>query len=146
MNLWESLLVAIEGLVSNRLRSALTMLGVIFGVGAVIAAVSMTQGARAATLEQFARFGTNVLTVRPGSMQRGPVHGGMGSEQTLTYADAEAIAKECPSVVAVAPEVNTMAQVKAGSANTNTRIMGTSDSFPQVRNTELAEGTFFTDR
>ena len=146
MSLWESFRVAFEGLASNRLRSVLTMLGVIFGVGAVIAAVSMTQGAKVATLERFKRFGTNTLRVVPGQMRRGPVGGGMGSEQTLTYADALAIAKECPSVLAVAPEVNSMAQVKAGSANTNTRIIGTTESFPQVQNYTLAEGTFFTDR
>ncbi len=146
MGLWESLKVAFEGLATNRLRSVLTMLGVIFGVGAVIAAVSMTQGAKAATLEQFERFGTNVLTVRPGQMRRGGVHWGMGSEQTLTYADARAIAQECPSVVAVAPEVNTSAQIKAGNENTNTRVIGTIESFPQVRSFELAEGTFFTER
>ena len=146
MSLWESVRVALEGLVSNRLRSVLTMLGVIFGVGAVIAAVSMTQGAKVATLERFKRFGTNTLRVVPGQMRRGPVGGGMGSEQTLTYADALAITKECPSVVAVAPEVNSMAQVKAGSANTNTRVIGSTESFPQVQNYTLAEGTFFTDR
>ncbi len=146
MSLWESVLVALEGLVSNRLRSALTMLGVIFGVGAVIAAVSMTQGAKAATLEQFKRFGTNTLRVVPGQMRRGPVGGGMGSEQTLTYADALAIAAECPSVVAVAPEMNSMAQVKAGSTNTNTRIVGTTELFPQVQNYTLAEGSFLTER
>jgi putative ABC transport system permease protein len=146
MSLLECMRVAIEGVTANRLRSMLTMLGVIFGVAAVIAAVSMTQGARAATLQQFERFGTNVLTVRSGQMQRGPVHGGMGSEQTLTYADAQAIEKECPSVQAVEPVVQTSGQVKAGNANTNTRIVGSTRSFPQVRNFELAEGTFFTDR
>lgn len=144
MSIWECIRVAIEGLVSNRLRSVLTMLGVIFGVGAVIAAVAMTEGAKAATLEQFERFGTNVLTVRPGQMRRGPVHGGTGSEQSLTYADARAIAKECPTVVAVAPEVNTTAQIKAGSANTSTRVVGTTETLPQMRSFELAEGTFFT--
>ena len=145
MDTWESIRVAIEGLVSNRLRSVLTMLGVIFGVGAVIGAVSMTQGAKAATLEQFERFGTNVLTVRPGQMQHGGVHWGMGSEQTLTYADANAIAKEAPSVIAVAPEASLNAQVKAGNKNTNTRVIGTTESLLGVRNFELAEGTFFTD-
>ena len=146
MSIWELVGVALQGLVANRLRSALTMLGVIFGVGAVIAAVSMTQGAQVATMEQFQSFGTNVLTVRSGQWSRGPVHGGMGSENTLTYEDAQAIAKECPSVVGVAPEVGTNAQVKAGNANTNTRIVGTGESYPQVRNVQLAEGTFFTDR
>jgi putative ABC transport system permease protein len=122
------------------------MLGVIFGVGAVIAAVSMTQGAKVATLEQFERFGTNSLTVRSGQSRRGPVHGGVGSEQTLTYADAQAVAKECPSVVAVSPEVNTMAQVKAGATNTNTRVIGATEAYLQVRKFEMAEGSFFAER
>ena len=126
--------------------SVLTMLGIIFGVAAVIAAVSMTEGAKAATLKQFERFGTNVLTVRAGQARRGPVRGGMGSEQTLTYADAQAIAKEAPSVIGVSPEVNTTAQVKAGNANTNTRVVGSTDNFPEVQNSELAEGAFFTER
>jgi putative ABC transport system permease protein len=146
MSLLELLRVAVEGLVSNRLRSALTMLGVIFGVAAVIAAVSMTEGAKRATLQQFDRFGTNVLRVRPGEAQRGAVRAGMGSVQSLTYADAEAIAAECPSVIAVAPEVNTNAQVKAGNANTNTRIVGSTAAFPEVNKFDLAEGTFFTER
>jgi len=146
VGVWESFRVALEGLIANRLRSALTMLGIIFGVGAVIGAVSMTQGAKLATLQQFERFGTKVLTVRPGEMTRGGIHWGMGSEQTLTFSDAEAIAKDCPSVTAVAPEVNTMAQVKASNKNTNTRVIGTTEEFPQVRNFELAEGTFFTER
>ncbi len=131
---------------ANRLRSALTMLGIIFGVAAVIAAVSMTEGAKTATLKQFERFGTNLLTVRPGQMRHGPVRGGMGSQQNLTWADAEAIAKECPSVVAVVPEVDTSAQVKAGNANTNTRIAGVTENFPSVREFRLAEGTFFAAR
>ena len=146
MGLWESIRVALEGLTSNRLRSSLTMLGVIFGVGAVIGAVSMTQGAKLATLEQFERFGTNVLTVRSGQMRHGPVRGGMGSEQNLTYADARAILEECPTVLAVAPEVNTSGQIKAGNENTNTRVLGTTETFPEVRSFDVAEGTFFTER
>ena len=129
---------------ANRLRSALTMLGIIFGVAAVIAAVSMTQGAKAATLKQFERFGTNVLTVIPGQMRRGAVRGAVGSRQNLTWADAKAIAKECPSVVAVAPQVDTSAQVKAGNTNTSTRIVGVTENFVSVRDFKLAEGAFFT--
>jgi len=131
-----------EGLIGNRLRSALTMLGVIFGVGAVIAAVAMTEGAKAATLQQFERFGTNVLTVRAGQMRRGPIRG--STANTLTQRDAIAIAKECPTVTDVAPEVATTAQVKAGNANTNTRIYGETENYPQVRQFQLADGVFLT--
>ncbi len=146
MSVWECVRVALEGLFANRLRSVLTMLGVIFGVAAVVGAVSITQGAKKATLEQFARLGTNVLTVRPGQLRRGPIRRGMGSVDTLTYADAEAIAKECRLVEAVAPEVSTSAQVKMGDENTSTRIVGTTPEFLKVRNFELAEGRFFTER
>jgi len=131
---------------ANRLRSALTMLGVIFGVGAVIAAVSMTEGAKVATLAQFERFGTNVLTVRAGRWERGPVRGAMGSTQTLTEGDARAIAEKCATCVAVEPELNGRAQVKAGNENTNTTVLGTTAAFTQVRNYELAQGAMFTDR
>ena len=146
MTIWESIQLALEAIVANRLRSVLTMLGIIFGVGAVIAAISMTEGAKDATLKQFERFGTNVLTVRSGQDRHGPVRGGIGSQQNLTWADAEAIAQECRGVVAVAPEVNTSAQVKAGNANTSTRIAGTTEVFPLMRDFKLAEGTFFTAR
>jgi putative ABC transport system permease protein len=125
------------------MRSLLTMLGVIFGVAAVIAAVSMTQGAKAATLEQFERFGANVLTVRPGRMR----HGGVweGERQDLTLSDAEAIKKECPSVVEVVPSTDYSAQVKAGNKNTRSRIVGATAPYPQVNNFEMAEGTFFSE-
>jgi len=120
------------------------MLGVIFGVGAVIAAVSMTEGAKAATLKQFEAFGTNVLTVRSGQFRRGPVRGGMGSAPTLTESDARALAEQCPTVLATVPQIDSNAQVEAGSENTNTRIVGATEPFPEVLNYRLAEGTFFT--
>jgi putative ABC transport system permease protein len=144
MSLWECVRVALEGLAANRLRSGLTMLGVIFGVGAVIGAVSMTEGAKNATMQQFERFGTNLLTVRPGQLTRGGVHHGMGSEENLTYDDALAILEECPRATAIAPEVNTSAQVKAGANNTNTRITGTTEAYPSIRSFDMAQGSFFT--
>jgi putative ABC transport system permease protein len=122
------------------------MLGVIFGVGAVIAAVSMTQGAKLATLREFERFGTNVLTVRPGQSQRGPVRGGVGSVHTLTEADAEAILEQCPTVLAVTPEVSGRAQIKAGNENTNTVVLGTTETYLDLRGFELSEGSFFAER
>jgi len=144
MGLLESLRVALEGLASNRLRSMLTMLGVIFGVGAVIAAVSMTEGAKAATLAQFSALGTNVLNVRPGQFMRGPVRGGMGSAETLTESDAAALAEQCPSVRAAVPQVRSDAQVEAGAENTSTTILGVTQSFPEVGNYAIAQGAFFT--
>ena len=146
MGFWESVIIALEGLATNRLRSALTMLGVIFGVGAVIAAVSMTEGAKAATLAEFERFGTNVLTVRSGQSRRGPVRGGMGSMATLTESDGQAILDECSVCIAVAPELSAREQVEAGNENTNTSIVGTTEMYPQVRNFEMAEGSFFSEQ
>jgi putative ABC transport system permease protein len=144
MTIWESMQLALEAIVTNRLRSALTMLGIIFGVGAVIAAVSMTEGAKEATMARFEAMGTSTLRIHPGQMRRGPVAGGMGSVVTLTLDDADAILKQCPSVAAVAPEVSSQAQVKAGNANTNTSITGSTEAYQQVSNLRMAEGDFLT--
>jgi putative ABC transport system permease protein len=143
MSIWEAVRLCFEAIVANRLRSALTMLGIIFGVGAVIGAVSLTQGAKVATLARFEAMGTNSLRVMPGQ-SRGPIGGGMGSAATLTLEDAEAMRKGCPDVTAVAPEVSTQAQVKAGSNNTNTSIMGTSENYPEVGKLTMSQGRFFT--
>ncbi len=145
MRLWESILVALEAIAANRLRSGLTMLGLIFGVGAVIAAVSLTEGAKIATLKRFEAMGTNTITIRPGQAGRGPIGGGMGSQSTLTIDDAEAIAREVREVVTVAPQVNGSAQVVAGDNNTNTSILGTTPGSEQAENYKIQEGTFITD-
>jgi len=119
VSIWEAMQLCLEAILANRLRSALTMLGIIFGVGAVIGAVSLTAGAKAATLARFEAMGTNSLQIMPGQ-GRGPIGGGMGSAQTLTLSDVEAIGKQCRGINALAPQVSTHAQVKAGSNNTNT--------------------------
>jgi len=142
---WESLQVALESIAANRLRSVLTMLGIIFGVGAVIAAVSLTEGAKAATLERFPRFGPNTLTVRPGQERRGPVAAGMGTQNTLTTDDGEALLREVEEVTAVAPQVNGRQQVIGGGQNTSTSITGTTAVCQQVESYTMAEGAFFTD-
>ena len=143
MSVWETVQLCVEAILANRLRSALTMLGIIFGVGAVIGAVSLTAGAKAATLARFEAMGTNSLRVMPGQ-GRGPIGGGMGSAQTLTLTDAAAIGKQCQGVTAVAPEVSTHAQVKAGANNTSTTITGTSENDVEVGKLKLAQGHFFS--
>jgi len=145
MNIWESIQVAFEAMRANRLRSGLTMLGLIFGVGAVIAAVSLTEGAKAATLARFAMMGTNTLTVRPGQASQGPVGGGMGSQNTLTIDDAYAIRSQVKNVVGVAPQVNGRAQVEAEGNNTSTMIIGTTPASEQAEAYKMAEGSFFSD-
>jgi len=144
VSIWEAMQLCLEAILGNRLRSALTMLGIIFGVGAVIGAVSLTAGARAATVARFEAMGTNSLRIMPGQ-GRGPVGGGMGSAQTLTLSDAEAISKRCSGASAVSPEVSTHAQVKAGANNTSTSITGAAANYPDVGKLTLAQGRFFTE-
>ena len=95
MNLLESLRVAFEGISANKVRAGLTMLGVIIGVGAVIAMLAIAQGAKEQTMQRIQQMGTNVLMVIPGQTQQGGVMGGFGSSQTLTLDDMAAIAKKC---------------------------------------------------
>jgi len=146
MNLRESVEVALEGLATNKMRAALTMLGVIIGVGAVIAMLALAQGARAKMMQQIQQMGTNALMVMSGQSRRGAVMGGFGSMQTLTLQDADAIGQKCPSVSKVAPEVQSGAQVKYRNQNTSTNIHGTTPEFPDVRNYNMQAGRFFTER
>lgn len=145
MNLWDSIQVALEGLAANKLRSALTMLGIIIGVGAVIGMLAIASGARAQMMNSIQGMGTNVLFVFPGAPQRGggPARGGMGSVQTLTLEDADAVLKQCSSVEKVAPEVAGNAQVKYKNANANTQVNGSTPDFLSVRNFRMAKGRFY---
>jgi putative ABC transport system permease protein len=129
----------------NKLRSALTALGIIIGVGAVIAMVSIGNGAKAQVEGQIASLGRNVLSVFPGSYSTGGARGGWGSASTLTPEDAESIAREVPGVVAVSCEVRDRQQVQGAGLNWNAQIMGESPTYLDIRACELAEGVMFTD-
>ncbi len=144
MNLRDSITVALEGLAANKLRSALTMLGVIIGVGAVICMLAIAKGAQQQTMDRIQSMGTNVLIVMPGQSRTGAVRGGFGSRSSLTLEDAQALPKKCESVVKAVPEVRRSQQVKYGNQNTNTTIFGTTPDYPQVRDYEVAEGRFIT--
>jgi putative ABC transport system permease protein len=146
MNLLESVYVALEGLKANKLRASLTMLGIIIGVGSVIAMLAIGQGMRKKMMTQIESMGTNVLMVFSGQMQRGGVMGGMGSRQNLTLDDAAAILKDCPSIVNAVPEVSRNAQVKYSNKNTNTSILGSVPAFLTVRNFKIASGRVFNER
>ena len=142
MNIMKTNRVALMALARNKMRSFLTALGIIIGVGAVIAMVSIGQGAKADVEKRFEDMGTNLLTVRPGSMSYRGRHGGGGSTQTLTESDAEAILDSCDAVEYVSPNVNTRKQVIYQSKNWNTSIYGVGADYPLVRNWEIAEGQF----
>ena len=144
MNLLESIIIALEGLSANKLRSALTMLGVIIGVGAVIAMLAIATGAREQTMQRIQQMGTNVLIIMSGQSRAGAVRGGFGSSQTLTLDDAAALTEKCPSIVKSAPQVQTNLQVKYRNQNTNTQVTGVTPDFLDVRNYAVLDGKFFT--
>jgi len=146
MNLRESLEVALEGLAANKMRAALTMLGVIIGVGAVIAMLAIAHGAREQTMQRIKQMGTNVLMVMSGQSRRGAVRGGFGSNLTLTLEDCEAIPAKCPSVVTAVPETRQNLQVKYLNQNTNTTILGTTPDYLSVRDYSVQQGRFFSSQ
>ncbi len=140
-----NLTMALRGLTANKLRALLTMLGVIIGVGAVIIAVAIGQGSRAAVAASLQQLGTNVLTVFPGQQRSGGVSFGQRVGHTrLKLADADAILKSCPSVPHVSPQVNKNAQVKYNDKNTNTTINGTGEFYPLISNHPIQSGRYFT--
>jgi len=145
MSLGELLTLGIQALSRNRMRSALTVLGIVIGVAAVIATLAIGQGAREAVQAQIRSLGANTLTVMGGTVTAGGVRMGGGSNNTLTADDADAIKKECPAVQAVAPIVRTNAQVVYGANNWATQIQGTTADFPTVRAWPVASGVFITD-
>ncbi|MGQ9902295.1 MAG: ABC transporter permease [Fimbriimonadales bacterium] len=147
MNILESFLTALDSLRANKMRTLLTMLGVIIGVGAVITMIGIAQGARQATLEQVQRLGANVLTVRPGQARRGGAFLGFGSVQSLKIEDGDAILKSCSDLVArVSPEVWTTQQVKYLNRNMRTSISGVTPDLQYIRNLVVEEGRFVTEQ
>jgi putative ABC transport system permease protein len=144
MILQSSVQIAVRALGANKLRSILTMLGVIIGVGAVVTMVSIGQGARASIAQQVQALGSNLLTVFPGSIGQFGIRQGLGSVRTLTVEDADAIAAGIPAVEAVTAEFSRNAQVVHGSENVNTNVSGVTPDFQEVRNTFVTDGTFFT--
>ena len=124
-----SIRIALRALRVNKLRSALTMLGIIIGVGAVIAMVSVGTGAAARIEEQIASIGSNLLIVLPGTATSGGMRMGLGSTMTLTEDDAKAIAAEIPGVVAASGSMRGAAQIVFGNQNWSTAIQGTAPDY-----------------
>jgi putative ABC transport system permease protein len=137
--------MAVEALWSNKLRSALTMLGVIIGISSTIAITSIGEGVRKSTTDSIRGLGTDILQVMAGSAQSGGVSLGQGSVSTLTWQDAQAIAKEAPSATVVSAYLQrNNTQVVYGEKNTATAVYGTDLSYSAARNTFPAAGRFFT--
>jgi putative ABC transport system permease protein len=131
----------------NKLRTGLAMLGIIIGIGSVIALISLGQSSQKAVTNQIESLGANLLTVIPGSARSGFIQEGAGSATTLSLADSEAIVSSptVTDVTNVSPEYTSRAQVTAGSNNTNTSIIGGEAVYATVHKVEIAEGRFITD-
>jgi putative ABC transport system permease protein len=146
MRLLATTVIALRALRRNKLRSALTALGIIIGVGAVITMVSIGNGAKAQVEAQVASLGRNVITVLPGSTTNWGARGGQGSSSTLTVGDADAIRAEIAGAIAVSPEIRQGWQVLGNGLNWRTQIYGVSPEFTTIRTWPLTEGRLFTDR
>jgi putative ABC transport system permease protein len=138
--------IAVAALRRNAMRTALTALGLIIGVAAVIVMVAIGNGAQSSIENQIRSAGTNVVTISPGSNAFGPVRQGTGNTTTLTPGDAEAIAREADGIRFVSPGANTRQQVVAESANWNTQIQGAGADLPAIRVWSLEDGAFFTSQ
>ena len=141
-----SLKVALRALQINKMRSFLTMLGIIIGVGAVIVMVAIGAGAREMIAQQIASMGSNLLMIVPGATTAGGARMGGGSASSLTSDDAKAIKEECPAIKTVAPFWGGVTQIVYGNQNWNTTVTGTLPSYFEIREWPLAKGRNFSDQ
>jgi len=144
INIPSTIKISLRALRVNKMRSALTMLGIIIGVGAVIAMVAVGAGASQKISEQISSMGSNLLILLPGATTAGGVRMGAGTQPTLSMGDAEAIQKECPAVSDAAPIHNGVAQVVSGHLNWSTGVIGTTPTLLIVREWDLVAGRSFT--
>jgi putative ABC transport system permease protein len=144
MDLLAIIRIAMRALARNKMRSILTMMGIIIGVGAVIAMLGVGQGARQTMQEQIQAMGSNLLFVSSGTVTRSGMHLGWGSTKTLVYDDMLAILRESKAVHAAAPGTNTGGQVVFGNDNWATRLNGTEPQYFEIRNWPFQEGAGFT--
>jgi putative ABC transport system permease protein len=136
----QSIRIALRSLRVNKLRSALTMLGIIIGVGAVIAMVAVGAGASARVTEQIQSLGSNLIVVLPGSVTASGIRLGAGTQQTITEDDAAAIAREIPAVQVAAPAVRGTTQVVFGNLNWFTAVYGTTPDYTEARDWPVVGG------
>ena len=145
MRIFATIRLALRALRRNKMRSVLTMLGIIIGVGSVIAAVSITTGATKQVEDKVASLGRNVVTVFSGNFTGGGARGGWGSAPTLTVEDALAIRHEVANVAGLSPEVRDQYQVLGNGLNCNTQVLGEGPEYLQIRSWGLEEGAMFND-
>ena len=132
----------------NKVRSSLTILGIVIGIGSVIAMIAIGQGAQASIQSNIQSIGSNLIIVSPGA-QRGPgvtVSAGQGSSESLTMADVEAVRQQLTLAKAVDGELSRRFQITAKGTNTNTQVVGTDSNYPTIRNVEIDQGSFITDQ
>ncbi|MEO7911143.1 MAG: ABC transporter permease [Roseiflexaceae bacterium] len=147
ISLMETVEIALKSLTANKLRTLLTALGIIIGVGAVVALMAIGNGSTATITASITANGANLLTVRSGAASSGGVRGAVGGAQTLTTADADALAdtQNVPDATLISPEYSSNGQLVAGSQNANANIVGAEPAYLTVHNITLASGEFITD-
>jgi putative ABC transport system permease protein len=146
MNFFQTLRVALRAIFRNKLRAFLTTLGIVIGVGAVIAMMAIGAGAKARIEQAFAAMGTNLLIIQQGSSSQSGVKGGFGSQPTLTWEDYAAIRNEIPSVKLAAPMLRSSLSVIGEEQNWTTSVTGTSPEYFEVRNWPIELGAIFTQQ
>jgi putative ABC transport system permease protein len=146
MSILETMMIALDSLLRHKTRALLTMLGIIIGVGAVIAMVAVGQGATAAVESQIASLGTNVLIIFPGSTSHGGVNSGAGGAVTLDLDDMQAIREQSPAVAAISPTARAQRQVVAGNLNWSTSIQGGNTEFFRIRDWRIETGESFSEQ
>ncbi|PIZ70410.1 MAG: multidrug ABC transporter substrate-binding protein [Candidatus Portnoybacteria bacterium CG_4_10_14_0_2_um_filter_39_11] len=148
MNISDLFQETYSALAANKVRSGLTILGIVIGIGSVIAMIAIGQGSQSAIQSSIQSLGSNLILVMPG-MQRGvgaQVSQGRGSAQTLTQSDADAISQEIALAQGVAPELSGRYQITAKGTNSNTSVIGITASYPIIRNVEVGNGSFISDQ
>lgn len=146
MSIWATLRIAIKALYANKMRTILTMLGIIIGVASVITMVSIGQGVSKSVESNIASLGTNLLTISPSTLKSGGVYQSGMSVQTLTVSDCDAIGDECPLIAYASPMVRRNMQVVCGNQNWNTVVYGVSYNYGNIRNWEVDQGEFLSDQ
>jgi putative ABC transport system permease protein len=143
MNIVESLTMSVQTLIANKLRSSLTMLGIVIGNAAVITTVGIGQGTQSLAADQFKNLGPNTLFILPGSPKAQNIR--TGTPPTLVLSDARAIARQVPSVAGVAPQLQSVQTLTYQNINTSTQVMGITESYTSVRNHTVVQGRFVRD-